>query len=474
MLWLAWYFPRLPLEVFEAPDDHPFAVTRESGGRTCIDRCNPAAAAAGIQPGQTLAAARALCPTLAVRPRDRSREAEALEALGGWAWGYSSRITFDPLLVLLEVGGSLRLFGGFEALQAQMADELAALGHAGQWAAAPTPAAAALLARVAPGARVGDRRALRQVVAPVPVRRFTRDEALLKLLTGIGLATIGDCLRLPRPELARRIGPEAARRFDRLLGDAPDPRPAWQPPRRFRRRLDLVAEVETAPALIFPARRLIEALGAFLRGCDGVVQSLDWRLEHRERAATCFTTGLQSPDRDPERLLEVLRQRLELLQLPAPVVSMVLAADHWTPARPHTPDLFATPPAGDPTVIERLRARLGEEAVQGVALVADHRPERSWRPCPPGEGGGRAWTPAQRRQPPWLLPRPQPLDEHNGRPWLGGPLRLEPCCERLQSGWWDEAAAGRDYYRALDPAGRRLWIYRDQASGRWYLHGHFD
>ena len=474
MLWLAWYFPRLPLEVFEAPDDHPFAVTRESGGRTCIDRCNPAAAAAGIQPGQTLAAARALCPTLAVRPRDRSREAEALESLGGWAWGYSSRITFDPLLVLLEVGGSLRLFGGFEALQAQMADELAALGHAGQWAAAPTPAAAALLARVAPGARVGDRRALRQVVAPVPVRRFTRDEALLKLLTGIGLATIGDCLRLPRPELARRIGPEAARRFDRLLGDAPDPRPAWQPPRRFRRRLDLVAEVETAPALIFPARRLIEALGAFLRGCDGVVQSLDWRLEHRERAATCFTTGLQSPDRDTERLLEVLRQRLEPLQLPAPVVSMVLAADHWTPARPHTPDLFATPPAGDPTVIERLRARLGEEAVQGVALVADHRPERSWRPCPPGEGGGRAWTPAQRRQPPWLLPRPQPLDERNGRPWLGGPLRLEPCCERLQSGWWDEAAAGRDYYRALDPAGRRLWIYRDQASGRWYLHGHFD
>ena len=312
MLWLGWYFPRLPLECFGVAEvGAPLAVSRREQGREWINRCNPAALELGIRPGMALPAALALAPGLEVRSRDPHREQQALEALAGWAWCYSSRISFDPLLVLLEVGASLRLFGSFHDLLEQMEAELPKLGYLGQWGAAPTPAAAALLARTVPGSCLKERHELEGAVASIPLSRFTRNLQLLALMRDIGLSSIGDCLRLPRPELARRVGSEPALLLDRLLGRAPDPRPLWQPPQRFRQRLQLVAEIEEAPSLLFPARRLIESLCAFLRGRDGLVQQLEWRLLHRHQPATVLRLGLLKPGREALHLLELLRQRLE-------------------------------------------------------------------------------------------------------------------------------------------------------------------
>lgn len=476
MHWLAWYFPRLPLACFAVAPGHPFAVSRSEGGRERIDRCNEAARTLGVRAGMALAEALALAPGLAVRPRDRRREGRLLEALGGWAWRYSSHVTFDPLLVLLEVEGSLRLFGGFDRLVARMERELPEAGRPASWAAAPTPAAAALLARVVPGTRVTHREALAQRLDAVPLHRFTRNRQWLELMRGIGLATIGDCLALPRPELARRLGREPGLLLDRLLGRLPDPRPLWQPPEQFRQRLFLPHEIDRVEALRFPARRLVELLCAFLRGRDGAAQHLRWCLFHREAPATCFETGLLEPTRESGRMLELLRHRLERLALPAPVVEVELEVTQWQPFRTAPGDLFGAGEGGDDLLLERLRARLGEEAVRGVALCPDHRPERAWRFCAPldGEGEEVSPDPSARQQPLWLLARPQPLAVRRGRPCHRGPLRLQPFLQRVETGWWEGEEAARDYYRAVNPAGERFWVYRERGSGAWFLHGVFD
>jgi len=477
VLWLGWYFPRLPLEIFGAVDESiPLAVSRRWEGKERIDRCNGAARRRGIAAGMLLSRALERTPELVVRARDAEREREALEALGGWAWRYSSRITFDPLLVLLEVGGSLRLFGGVEAMLERMEGELTRLGHRGYWAVAPTPAAAALLARVAPGRRIHHPRALEAALEPVPMERFTRNAELLELMRQTGLRTIGDCLRLPRPELARRVGPRPALLLDRLLGRAPDPRPLWRPSARFRRRLQLAAEVEHAGALRFPARRLLESLAAFLRGRDGLVQRLEWTLEHRRHPPTRFRVGAAQPTRDPDRLLQLLQLRLERLCLPAPVIELELTVPRWHPFEAGGEDLFRAAGKEGERLLERLRTRLGAEAVRGMALRADPRPERAWRFCAPGGASTPSPSPhpAQRRQPLWLLPRPRRLRQRDGLPLHGGALRLEPRCQRIQTGWWEGEEVDRDYYRAVNPAGERLWIYRDRKSGDWFLHGFFD
>lgn len=479
-LWLALYFPALPLEVFDRGQATaaPLAVSAPEQGRERISRCNPAAGARGIQPAQPLADALALCAGLRILARDPQREGQALADLAAWAYQFSSHIAFDPLSLLLEIGASRRLFGGLPGLLDRLQEELPQLGFETRLACARTPAAASLLARYYPGRCQEDPAPIKDRLRRIPLAGLTRDRKARELIQGIGLRTLGDCLDLPRPELARRIGPELIRIFDRLMGEAPDPRPLWRPPAVFRQRLDLLAELQQSQALIFPARRLIVALCGFLRGHGGAAQRLEWRLAHRDRPPSRFEQGLLAPSRDPEHLLDLLRERIERVELPAPVGEIELQVADWRPMAEAQADLFGQDQgAGRLDLLERLRSRLGEQTVCGLATVPDHRPERAMRESPPQlTAGAAAPSPIARApRPVWLLRRPRPLDECNGQPEYGGPLCLGAYPERIEGGWWDGDGRdqGRDYYIAENPAGERLWIYRDLRHGGWFLHGLF-
>ena len=110
MLWLALYFPHLPLEVFTRGRQQAgaLAIIEKLGGREQVSRCNSAAQAYGIRPGLALPAALALCAGLSIQRRDRASEQQALHGLAAWAYQFSARISFEPSLLLLEVGASLR------------------------------------------------------------------------------------------------------------------------------------------------------------------------------------------------------------------------------------------------------------------------------------------------------------------------------------------------------------------------------
>src|SRR5690606_28593306 len=106
------------LAICDGPQTRPFVLA-----------CSAAAAMAGVRPGQSLPAARALCPALRVLPRDPAAERELRELLGQWAYGYSDQVSPDlPDAVALEVGGSLTLCRGWPRLGRCLRDDLALLG----------------------------------------------------------------------------------------------------------------------------------------------------------------------------------------------------------------------------------------------------------------------------------------------------------------------------------------------------------
>jgi protein ImuB len=479
MLWLGLYFPQLPLEVFERARQHggAFAVVARDRGRERISRCNAAAAAYGIQPGLALPAALALHAGLGVCARDEAREAQALQELAAWAYQFSARLAFEPSLLLLEVGASARLFGGVQRLLDWVVREAGQLGYSLGHALAPTPTAAGLLARRRPGRQVLDRAGLAGQVEDIPLRQLTRDAGVRELMQHIGLATIGDALALPRAELIRRTGPALALLLDRLLGVVPDPRDEWQPPCRFAQRIELLGEIERSTALVFPARRLMVALCGFLRGHGGGAQRLQWCLEHRDWPESSFEQGLLDPSRDADHMLEVFRERIERLELQAPVVAIRLRVDDWLAFDERSLAMFDAGPRNDHALLERLGNRLGEQRVRSLRCCADHRPERAWQLCTPGDpAAGSAIAPASlhhRAQPPWLLAQPRPLRDAAGQPVYGGVLRLEQPPQRIEAGWWDGGDITRDYFVAHSVAGERLWVFQDRRSGGWYLHGLF-
>jgi protein ImuB len=153
----------------------------------------------------------------------------------------------------------------------------------------------------------------------------------------------------------------------------------------------------------------------------------------------------------------------------------------WRPGE-HGGDVSARSAGTD--LIERLRARLGVDAVHGLAVHATHRPESA--SCRARlevataryarETAANRPTPREmRHRPVWLLPKPELLSESDGRPRRRGPLRLLGDLERIETGWWEEEGeVVRDYYCAVDVHGVRLWIFRErEAPHRWFLHGIF-
>jgi protein ImuB len=130
-------------------------------------------------------------------------------------------------------------------------------------------------------------------------------------------------------------------------------------------------------------------------------------------------------------------------------------------------------------LLERLAARIGDDCVQGVSAVAEHRPQHAWRTVrasgnrfPPCDLSGESWY---ARRPLWLLAEPLELPVEQAVPQYQGPLRLENGPERLETGWWDGGDIARDYFTAVNPKGMHLWIYRSRERGAgWYLHGIFS
>ncbi len=479
MLWLALHFPSFPLQAIQsAAGAVPCCVHESRRGRAFVVACNGAARRAGVEPGMSLAAARVLAASLQSLARDQGAEENALRRLALWAQQFTPVVSLQPPDgLLLEVAGSLGLFGGPNALRTRIEAALAPLGLSARAGMAPTPAAAWLLARAGCGELVRDHDALARAIEPLPVSLLMVGPSVTTALHQSGIDTLGALLQLPDDALSRRFGPALPRQLARLLGREPDPRRIFEPPVRFRSRLMLPDSVTETTPLLFLLRRLLHELAGFLRGRGAGVQRMALVLIPPQGPVERLTLSLLAPSNDPDHLLRLWQERLERHRLQGPVEGIELSTTAPVPLAPGNLDLFTSSREADEDFtrfLERLQSRLGAEAIQRLCAVDDHRPEKASRTLP--------WntTPTPRSQdafpprPIWLLDPPRLLCD-GGRPRLHGtPLTLLEGPERIESGWWDGDEIRRDYFIARGTRQQTLWIFREAgARRRWFLHGYF-
>lgn len=450
-----------------ADQAEPLVLVAGALSRRVIRALNPAARQLGLKPGMSLTAAQALASGFAQAEYDEQQIAQWQHFLAAWAYRFSSHVSLDyPRALLLEVESSLGLFGPWPRFEQRLRDELTDLGFQHRIVLAPNAAAARALANVHDGLAVMDNTELRKQIESLPLKRCGLAAEQVNALARMGLRQVKQLLALPRATLARRFPAAVLHHLDTLLGLQPLALGSYLPADEFDTRIEFNFEVQSQQALLFPLRRLLADLNAFLAGRDCSVQQFMLYLQHRALDDTCIPVGLLTPERDAQLLFEVVRSRLEQLQLPAPVLALRLLARDLPAFTPQHPTLLIERPQQSQPwdqLRERLRARLGDQAVYGLVAQADHRAESSWRRDTQGAGQAHVQLGAR---PGWLLPEAQPLDDLLPE-MLAGP-------ERIETGWWDGADQRRDYYVVRTRDGRVAWAWQAvDGSGPLMLQGWF-
>jgi protein ImuB len=319
--------------------------------------------------------------------------------------------------------------------------------------------------------------------------------------------------------------------LDQAYGLQSEVYPWLRLPEVFDAPLELAAQVESASALLFGARRLLAQLLEWLRARQrGVlVLELRWELDARRSNALHLDAHHDASGygrlelrtaqatQDIRHLERLLAEQLARVVLPAPVLYLRLRTLTTQPLSGESHSLLLDEVrSGDSLhhMLERVAARLGPAQVLCASAQDEHRPERMqhWQPCAATDAAKVAAKPATPRAekkgtrtaasvaslstnvqlspepgalyPSWLLATPQSLQVQHAQPQFHGPLALLAGPQRLEAGWLEnEAPALRDYFVARSQRHGLLWIYCDRLgvkegqggkdAAQWYLHGVF-
>jgi protein ImuB len=466
------------------------ALAAREGAREVVMAASPAAARCGVREGLPVAAARAICAGLEVRPHDPRADRALLERLAALGFQFTPDVCLDqPHGLFLEIGRTHARFGGEVALATRIQALFEKLGHATWIGLASTRPAARALARKGSGAiRPGPAGDPRPALLGLPLQLIEPPWEIAVACEALGIRHVGDLLKLPRSGVAARFGDDFLHQLDCLVGTREDPIHRVVPAAAFVEKLDLLDPTEDVSRILFASKRLFDLAEADLLARDRGVEELRFScaLTNGEKLAIALRPS--RPTRQARTFVRLLQYRLEREKLAAPVGDLSVSFERTVPIH-ETQHLLFEEESGfkeseeSLDLKDRLAVRLGSDRVSAAELVDDHRPERAFRlvPSRAEAEGGKAAPDGVR--PLELQPRPEPLAVESdlwGRPLeitsgaLKGKLRLVRGPERIECGWWDGEDVQRAYFEVETRNGAHLWLFRDARTGGFFAHGSFS
>ncbi len=373
-----------------------------------------------------------------------------------------------------------------------------------------------------------------EFLAPLPLAKLSPQAATLATLESWGIRSLGELAALPKDEVISRLGPAGQQLHAIARGVDPEPLTPRHPPPAFSEGMELEWPLVNLEPFVFVARAALERITRRMEGHGLACERLELSLElepdgHHERAIT-----LPAPTRDVKTLLTLVRLDLEAHPPGAPVLAFSLNAH---PDRPREAQLSLFGPAAlSPdklaTTVARLFSMLGDGRVGSPRTVDAHRPERfalePYAPPPPprerpeprrgqglltvrvlrppleievitdgrgpssgGNGRGDLARACDVAEPApeydaaaghaSLRSEERPVSiktlvaaEGSRRPRIEGRVRIASGPWGLEEDWWSPERLERDYWDVELSAGGLYRIYRDRASGDWFVDGVYD
>jgi protein ImuB len=482
------------------------------GNAEVLTAVDEAAERLGLAPSLALAQARAMHPGIEAVAEDAQADAALLERIADWTLRYTPLVACDsPDGLLLDVTGCAHLYGGEDALVADLAARLDAAGLAFSVAIAGTIGAAWAAAHYgAPGNYPGGKE--HALLSPLPLAALRLDAGTVAALARVGLKRIGDIADLPRSPLTARFGTDLLRQLDRALGREHEPLNPRLPVAPYVAEQRFAEPIAREDDVLRIVMRLAGRLKLALERRGDGARRLELTLFRTDGALRRIAVGVSRPLRAPADIRALFVERLAALaDTLDPGFGFDMARLSVLTAEPAPPEQIGIGGAQDDAaldrLVDRLSARLGAQRVRRLIAQDSHIPEIAAASVPAQaditDNGWEAFcrhrTEAELAPRPLrLLTRPEPIEAVAEVP-DGPPLRFRwrralhevvaaDGPERIEGAWWSEHGGqsfgnlARDYFRVEDKSGLRFWLfraglYRDLAQGAaaptWFLHGMF-
>lgn len=499
--------PAFPLQLLlrRHPDwaGYPAAVVAEDKPQGLVLWVNEKARQQGVLPGLRYAAAFSLATTLRAGEVSPAENKKAVAELTSRLMRFTPEVepsAQEPGVFWLNGTGLQRLYASAQKWAYAIHKALRADGFTVNLAVGFTRFGSYAIAKTREGVTVlRDPVEEKNAAREVALNRLNIEPVFRDMLFKLGIKTVGGLLTLPPGGLRERFGKEAHRLYRMAAGDLWLPLDPQAPEEPARQRYIFDDAENDTTRLLFLIKQLLHPLLATLAARHQALVALwlsllidhgDW-VKESLRPAT--------PTLDAAQVLDLVRLRLESLQLAAGVIEVELHAESCA-ATSEQLRLFAEKPKRDldaaNRALARLRAEFGNESVVYAKLTNGHLPEArfSWEPLTQVKLPKNVLNPsvtleagsAERLN---VLNSPVLVRRIFTKPirLAGGPyhshedgwLILGPkhgTIEKLTGpyvfagGWWRREIQ-REYYYAETRADDVLWLYYDRVRRRWFWQG---
>ncbi|MEP6822114.1 MAG: hypothetical protein ABI946_07170 [Chthoniobacterales bacterium] len=285
-------------------------------------------------------------------------------------------------------------------------------------------------------------------------KRAAEVRRIIAILHKWGIHTLGQFAALEKEDVSLRLGPEAARMWERASGKAMRLLKLVEPPETFAETFEFEQDIETIEPLLFILRRFLQGLTLRLSALYLVAKELQLEISFSDKQSYAHQFKIPEPSNNEEVLFRMLHTHLEDFKSAAPIIAVSLAAEATKPTQQQG-SLFETA-LRDPTQLSETLARLigllGAERVGTPVLEDTHQPDAfrmepfAWRleEAPPELPPLPAFTLRRFRSPAPAtvsLKQKQPTDLRSAE--LHGAV-LEQAGPFMASGhWWDEQTWSR-------------------------------
>lgn len=487
------WLPQLPLDRLRRQGDErlcgPFAMVSEIKNAWRITHINSIARDAGLQVGQSIPDARAICPALLTQPCDPIREDLMLRALRRWADKLSPIVSLDkPDGLFLDITGCAHLFGGEVAMINHARTALNDMRISSRIGVADTKSGAWAMARYSDtAATVAHTGRSSKFLAQLPIEALNLDPKAAQQLRRVGLKSVGQLYPIKTSELARRYGLELPESLAKALGRQPDPITPHQIDPVYAARMNLPEPIGLKGDLEEVLSRLTASVCARLIKDKKGARRFKLIVRCVDTGDQIIKIGFARPCFDKGQIKRQFERPLDQLKLKFGADWFRLVAEVIEPIRERqriigSEDVEKLEDIDQ--LITTLGNRIGFDRVRQFTPSQSHLPEREFATSEVADQPAIVTWPRSYRHRPVRLFRPERLRTiEAGRPpkvfqWRSevyhGRTFTGP--ERITSEWWaDEHDELRDYWIVDTQEGARLWLMTNPAtrSPDWFVAGKF-